>query len=400
MNIKIWNFNFVSDNTESLALDGYDFSTRFDKFFMDGKEDTLYVGDMWRFENAEKYNHSFEQELLRKYYILDYHLLIKNKINAFVKEKTMKLYMDNNYSRYDLYNNIDFYDLTNLKNNKEFDMRYTEKITCNNKIVYEINGGYKLIFDPYSERLENIEELYNEKFFDRVIKNNLILMEIENKKAPDFVLHLLEINEFLDGKMTVNVVFNDGSKEKVDASVGDIFRLRSNNTELSYKLDDNHKLEDLKKITYNKKELDIDINKLKNLKEQIKKTPADMLSFKIDEMRQNLNNSFNQFAKDMNFYYSADLKRCIDKIEEIDRKNSLLSNNALDENFEQYPEWYTEEFKKLWRERDLINTLAKAQNVDEIKQVANETGDNELEKICSLLNAEEMQSEDEEEMVL
>ncbi len=400
MNIKIWNFNFVSDNTENLALDGYDFSTRFDRFFMDGKEDTLYVGDMWQFENAEKYSHRFEQDLLKKYYILDYHLLIRNKIDAFIKVKTMKIYMDNNYSRYDLYNNIDFYDLINLRNNKEFDMRYTEKITCDNKIVYEINGGYKLIFDPYSEELENIEELYNEKFFDKVIKNNLILMEIENKKAPDFVLHLLEINEFLNGKMTVNVVFNDGSKEKVDASVGNIFMLRSNNTELSYQLDNNHKLEDLKKITYNKKELDIDINKLKNLKEQIKKTPADMLSFKIDEMRQNLNNSFNQFAKDKNFYYSADLKRCIDKIEEIDRKNSLSSNNALDEKIEQYPEWYTDEFKKLWREYELINTLAKAQNLDEIKQVANETGDNDLKKICNLLNVGEIETEDEEEMVL
>ena len=70
----------------------------------------------------------------------------------------MKLYMDNNYSRYDLYNNIDFYDLTNLKNNNEIDMRYTEKITCDNKIVYEINNGYKLVFDPYSEEIENIEE--------------------------------------------------------------------------------------------------------------------------------------------------------------------------------------------------------------------------------------------------
>lgn len=141
--------------------------------------------------------------------------------------------------------------------------------------ILEIILIEKLIFDPYSEELENIEELYNERFFDKVIKNNLIIMEIQNKKAPDFVLHLLEINEFLNGKMTVNVIFNDGSKEKVDASVGNIIRIRSNNAELSYQLDDNHKLEDLRKITYNKKELDIDINKLMNLKEQIKKTPAE-----------------------------------------------------------------------------------------------------------------------------
>lgn len=400
MNIKIWNFNFVSDNAGSLTLDGYDFSTRFDRFYMDGKEDTLYVGDMWRFENADKYNHRFEQELSKKYYILDYHLLIKNKINAFIKEKTMKLYMDNNYSRYDLYNNIDFYDLTNLKNNNEIDMRYTEKITCDNKIVYEINNGYKLVFDPYSEEIENIEELYNAKYFDKFIKNNLILMEIQNKKAPDFVLHLIEINEFLNGKMTVNVLFNDGSKEKVEASVGSILRIRGNNTELSYRLDDNHKLEELKKITYNKKELDIDINKLMNLKEQIKKTPADMLRFKVDEMRDSLYNKFNEFKKNNEFYYYSDLKSCIDKIKEIDKRNSLLEEKVSEDNKESYPEWYTEEFKQLWDEYDLINSLSKAQNIDEIKHVASETGDNELKKICSLLENTQNEYEDEEEMSL
>lgn len=400
MNIKIWKFNFVSDNTESLALDGYDFSSRFDRFYMDGKEDTLYVGDMWRFENIEMYNRRFEKELLNKYYILDYHLLIRNKINAFIKEKTMKLYMDNNYSRYDLYNNIDFYDLTNLKNNNEIDMRYNEKITSNNKIVYEINGGYKLVFDPYSEELENIEELYNQKYFDKVIKNNLILMEIQNKKAPDFVLHFIEINEFLNGKKTVNVVFNDGTKEKVDASVGSILRIKGNNAELSYCLEDNHKFEELKKITYNKNELDIDINKLMNLKEQIKKTPADMLRFKIDEMRDKLNDSFRKFAKDMDFYYTADMKICIEKIQEIYKRNNLLNESMSKEEKEQYPNWYTDDFKKLWKEYDLINTLSKAKNIDEIKYVANETNDNELKKICNLLENAQIEYEDEEEMEL
>lgn len=400
MNIKIWKFNFVSDNAESLALDGYDFSSRFDRFYMDGKEDTLYVGDMWRFENIEMYNRRFEKELLNKYYILDYHLLIRNKINAFIKEKTMKLYMDNNYSRYDLYNNIDFYDLTNLKNNNEIDMRYNEKITSDNKIVYEINGGYKLVFDPYSEELENIEELYNQKFFDKVIKNNLILMEIQNQKAPDFVLHFIEINEFLNGKKTVNVVFNDGTKEKVDASVGNILRIKGNNTELSYRLEYNHKLEELKKITYNKNELDIDINKLMNLKEQIKKTPADMIRFKVDEMRENLHNKFNDFKKSNDFYYYTDLKSCIDKIAEIDKRNNLLNGSMSEDNKEQYPEWYTAEFKRLWKEFDLINTLSKAQNIDEIKYVTNETNDSELMKICNLLENDQTEYEDEEKMDL
>ncbi len=400
MNIKIWKFNFISEGTENLAIDGYDLDKRFDKFYIDGKEDTLFVSDRWKFDNAEKYNYKFEQELLKNYYILDYHLLIKNRINSFIREKTMKIYMDNNYSRYDLYNNIEYYDLMTLKNNQEINMRYNEKITCDNKIMLEINGGDKLIFNPYSEELENLEELYNKKFFDKVIKNNLILMEIENKKAPSFVLHLLELNEFLNGKMTVNVVFNDGTKEKISASLSNIVNIKSNNIELSYQLDKNHKLEDLRKVTYNKNELDIDVNKLNNLKEQIKKTPADMLNFKVDEMRQSLNKRLNQFAQNMNFYYSADLKRCIDKIEEIDRKNSLLGNNIAEEKVWQYPDWYTEEFKNLWREYDLINTLTKAQNVEEIKNIANETGDNELKKICNLLENNESEYEDEEEMEL
>ena len=227
MEIKIGKFNFVSNGLE-FELEEFNLKSRFDFFYVDDKRDTLYVNDRTNFDRANQYNLKFEQELLRRFSIIDYRKLIRNKINTFIKEKTMKHYLDNNYSRYDLYNNIDFRKIGDLEKDKKCIFNFREKITPENRLMYQIDGGYKLFFEPYSEELENLEEVYKQGLFDRTIKNNLILLEIEKKKAPLYVTHIKEIQDFLKDKQTINVMFKDGNKIKVEANIGNFLYIRGN----------------------------------------------------------------------------------------------------------------------------------------------------------------------------
>ena len=269
MKIKIWNFNFLSEDENELDFIEYKMKNRFDRFYMDGKEDTLFVKDKFKFEDVDRGDYKYEKKLLEKYYIIDYHLLIRNKINSFIKQKAIELYTNNNYSRYELYNLIKFDDLNKLEQNAKSQFWYNEKITKENKIVYEIEGDYNLIFDPYTEEIENIETLYEQKLFSNEIKNNLILLEIERNKAPEFIKHIIEINKFLEDKKTVNLLFENGDTVKTNARIGSIFELWGN--KLSLEIDfNNYNVKDLSKITFNRKEIKIDSDKLMNWENQLK----------------------------------------------------------------------------------------------------------------------------------
>lgn len=395
MEIKIGKFNFVSDGSE-FDLEEFDLKSRFDFFYVDNKKDTLYVNDRTNFDRANQCDLKFEQELLRKFLIIDYRMLIRNKINTFIKEKTIKHYLDNNYSRYDLYNNIDFRDIRDLENEKNCRFDFREKITPENKLMYQIAGGYKLFFEPYSEKVENLEEVYKQGLFDRTIKNNLILLEIEKKKAPLYVIHIKEIQDFLKDKQTINVMFKDGNKIKVDADIEDILYIRNNEISLNISGHKEYELKDLESLVFNRTEFKIDTNKLINLKAQIIQTPADMLSFKIDEMEQNLYRAYSKFESKQSYNIPVTLEGCISKISDIDKRNNQREKNDFIYVKEEYPNWYTEEFKELLKEHDRIELLKNAICIDDIKEVAIETGDKELQRIYYILEGEELEETEEE----
>ena len=64
MIIKIGKFNFLSENKEEFRLSQYDLISKFDYFYMDGKEDTLYVNSRSDFdkENKEYYTRKRREE--------------------------------------------------------------------------------------------------------------------------------------------------------------------------------------------------------------------------------------------------------------------------------------------------------------------------------------------------
>lgn len=389
MKIKIGNFNFISKDKDSLYLNSYEFNDKLDNFYMDGKEDTLYVRDRSNFDKAYENNLTFEKELLEKHYVIDYTMLIRNKIDQFIKHKAMTLYRNKEFSGYELYSQLKTSDIINYKDKIKSSFSYSTKITQTNKLVYEIDTGKQIIFDPYTENIENLEELYKKGFFDRYINSYLILLEIENKTAPNFVYEVLNINDFLQNKQTVNVIFKDGEKIKVDAKMDNILEIHKYKAifRIDYK---NYKLDDLKSLSFNRNELNINLESLKDFPSQIAYTAKDFLMFKIDKMKEDLKYDFIDYQRKMYREIPSNIEDCISIALEL----KTASNEGAKI---EYPKWFSDEFIELWKQYDMIINLENAHCIEDIKEVAIETGDNELQRIYYMFEGEEMEDEDLQE---
>ena len=389
MKIKIGNFNFISKDSDSLYLNSYEFNDKLDNFYMDGKEDTLYVRDRSNFDKAYEKNLTFEKELLENHYVIDYTMLIRNKINQFIKHKAMSLYRNKSFSGYELYSDLEISDIIDYENKVKCSFSYSTKITPTNKLVYETDTGKQIIFNPYTENIENLEELYKIGFFDRYINSYLILLEIENKTAPDFVYEILNINNFLKNKQTVNVIFKDGEKTKVDAKINNILEIHK--YKVIFRIDyQNYKLDDLKSIGFNRNELNINLESLKDFPSQIAYTAKDFLMFKIDKMKEDLKYDFINYQRKMYREIPSNIEDCISIVLELKEAD----NGSIKI---EYPKWFSDEFIELWKQHDMIKELENANCIEDIKEVAIETGDNELQRIYYMFEGEEMEDEDLQE---
>lgn len=237
MKIKIRNFNFINDSPN--VITGNIEDNELDYFYLDGKEDTLFIRSSYKFDNAKKEEFmnieefNFERDLLKKYRVVNYHKEIKNQINNFIQEKSIEKFINKNYSRYDLYNDISIDDILLLNNNKEYSFGYGSTITKdiqNNRI--KIND---FIYNPYSEKIDNLEEMYEKGKFNAQIRTNLILLEIEKNLAPEFINTILKIDEFLKGKQTINVLLKNDEKVKIDSCLSDLLYFNNNNISLGFR---------------------------------------------------------------------------------------------------------------------------------------------------------------------
>ena len=395
MKIKIGNFNFISKGPNNLYL-GSNFlhNDKLDNFYMEGKEDTIYVKDRSTFDKADELNLEFEKGLLRNHYIVEYTSLIKNQIEQFIKQKAMGLFRREDYSRYKLYNEIYLNDITNYEDRTKFNDYYIQKITETNKLVYEFDCNKQIIFDPYTDKIENLEELYKAGFFDRAIKSYLIKLEVENKIAPLFVHEVLKINDFLKTKKTVTLKFRDGEKIKINAKIDNILYKYKNSFSLNttYR---NYELKDLKSLNFGNIEIRIDTNAFENLPNQIARFAMDVLYFRIDEMKEELREDFIEFEKEMNREIPTDIKRCISIIAELNNKEDLhYYEYSKSENIK-YPKWFNEDFIYLWKQYEMILELENAKDIEDIKEVAVLTGNKEIEKVFYMLQEESYDAEED-----
>ncbi len=393
MIIKVGKFNFLSKNKKEFSLLDYDIKSKFNYFYMEGKEDTLYVNSRNNFENKYAEYYKFEQELLKKYYILDYSLLIHNRIQEFIDKKINNIFNTNNYAGYELYKNISIRNIKKLENDMKCSFSYSTKINFDtNKIIYALDNGSSIIFDPYTEKIDNLEELYDKGLFYSEIKAGLILKEIQYKKAPEFIMKLAEIDTFLKGKKNVNLIFNDGKKIKVEAELDEIFNIYNYNNEINLcsQGTTDYKLKDLKAIGFNRSEVTIDSKEFINIEKQILRTTEDLILHKAEQLKKELKDNFDEYRKEIEYYMPDTIEECIARITTLEKNNSKIEQEQ-----EKYPHWYSKEFTNLWQDYERIKTLENVNSLEDIKEEAIKTEDEELKKIYYMLEGEKEEESEE-----
>ena len=389
MIIKIGKFNFVSENKEEFRLFQDNSYSMFSYFYMDGKEDTLYVHSRSDFDKENKEYYKFEQELLKRYYILEYSSLIHNRIQKFISDKTFEIFKNNNYSSYELYKDISIRKLQSLDTDIKCSLSYNTKINFNtSKLVYALDNGDSIIFDPYTEEIHNLEELYKKGLFDNEIKAGLILKEIQHKKAPKFILKLAEINTFLKEKKNVNLIFNDGNKIKTEAELDEIFNIYGKKISLH----SSNELENLNAVTFNKSEVTINSEDFSDIEKQIIRTTEDIILHKVDQLKEELKDKFDKYRNETEYYMPDTIKECIERITTLEKNNFKIEQ---EQEKEKYPGWYSKEFTNLWQDYERIKTLENIDNLEDIKDEAIKTEDEELTQIYYMFGGEEDEESEE-----
>lgn len=389
MIIKIGKFNFVSENKEEFRLFQDNSYSMFKYFYMDGKEDTLYVHSRNDFDKENKEYYKFEQELLKRCYILEYSSLIHNRIQKFISDKTFEIFKNNNYASYELYKDISIRKLQNLDTDIKCSLSYNTKINFNtNKLVYALDNGDSIIFDPYTEEIHNLEELYKKGLFDKEIKAGLILKEIQHKKAPKFIMKLAEIDTFLKEKKNVNLIFNDGNKIKSVAELDEIFDMYNKKIRLSL----NYEPKDLKSIAFNRAEVTINVEDFIDIEKQIIRTTEDLILHEVDQLKKELKDKFDKYRNETEYYMPDSIKKCIEKITTLEKNNFKIKQ---EQEKEKYPGWYSKKFTNLWQDYERIKTLENTSSLEDVKEEVIKTGDEELKKIYYMLGGEEEEESEE-----
>ena len=119
----------------------------------------------------------------------------------------------------------------NLTDNSQFRVSYEDQFVLdidNNKINV---GKYNL--NPYTQKIDNLDYAYNQGLLDKYISNNLILKEIEKGIAPPYIYELNRINDFLQDKKNVNLIFKGYEKFKCEAIISHFLRIKDRKCEIN-----------------------------------------------------------------------------------------------------------------------------------------------------------------------
>ncbi len=410
MNIKIGEFNFINNRENRIFLSGYDIDKKlFNYFYLDGKADTLYVSSRDNFDkiNDFKYNNYSEFDLERKlsqnFLVLDYNMEIKNAVNRFINDKARQIYRTESYSRYKLYKDISLGEIFSVDKNSKFSLgnTYDSYIDVeDNKIIVD---GIKL--DPYTQVISNLEDFYKNGRFNHEIKATLIKLELQDNIAPKFVSTLIEINNFLQNKNSVNILFKNCEKAKIEPRFRLFLYFGHNNIELSLsekvynslkKLNsnidiNNLKLEDLQGLSYGKELLNIEPKNLENIINQIVISPKDKLFYRLDVLEKNINEDYSKiYNENVNLNLPINLKT-IKKLEELE---SIAYGTGIKE----IDNKISDLSKKLYD----IDIIRNTDNVEEFNSAIKDLNDYELNSIANIksyITSNEESEETEEDEI-
>lgn len=399
MNIKIEKFNFINNRENRIFLSGYDIDEKlFNYFYLDGKKDTLYVSSRDNFDTTE---YNLEKELSKNFLILDYNMEIKNAVNRFINDKARQIYRTESYSRYKLYKDISLSEILSLDVNSKFSLGHTYDSYIDVKDNKIIVDGIKL--DPYTQVITNLEDFYKKGRFDEEIKATLIKLELQEHSAPKFVTSLIEINSFLQNKNSVNILFKDCEKAKIEPIYSSFLYFRYNNIELSLTEKacnslkkanpninpDNLKLEDLQGLSYGKEALKIESKNLENIINQIVLSPNDELFYRLDVLEENINDNYrNIYKENIHLNLPSNLKTP----ENFDELESITYGTGVKE----IDDKINDLAKKLYD----IELIRNTDNVEEFNYAIKDLNDNELNSIANInsyITSNERNEETEED---
>lgn len=384
--MKINQFNFIMEdffNGELSIESRYNNQLPMNYFYMDGRENIL-------FSNEEITNIEFKEEIREKFSkVINYIKDINQQINNSLDKKVEEMLKNGDYSRYSLYKDFSIKTLRDMLDEKEFIYRLSYdashfKIDLKENVLI---SGNEIIYNPYTNSVENFEELYKKGNFNSIIENKLIRSEYEKNIAPKFVYELIKIYNFLQDKKTVGVKLKDCEKFKSDARINYIIdKERKNN---NYKLEDltsnresfkeanpdkelkDMKIDDLEELVFGRNErLKINPENLKNLDVQIAISYKDKLLFKLDKLEGNLRSQFYEYKDNIS-----------DKI----HVSSIYDLNCMFRDKEYYKDSWEQVSKKemdvlvdFHRKSILIDALKKNINLKDLKELIKLTKDEEL----------------------
>ncbi len=328
---------------------------------------------------------------------------IKNAVNRFINDKARQIYRTESYSRYKLYKDISLSEILSVDKNSKFSLRHTYDSYIDvedNKIIVD---GIKL--DPYTQVILNLEDFYKNGRFNNEIKATLIKLELQDNIAPKFVSTLIEINNFLQNKNSVNILFKNCEKAKIEPRFRLFLYFGHNNIELSLsekvynslkKLNsnidiNNLKLEDLQGLSYGKELLNIEPKNLENIINQIVISPKDKLFYRLDVLEKNINEDYSKiYNENVNLNLPINLKT-IKKLEELE---SIAYGTGIKE----IDNKISDLSKKLYD----IDIIRNTDNVEEFNSAIKDLNDYELNSIANIksyITSNEESEETEEDEI-
>lgn len=131
------------------------------------------------------------------------------------------------------------------------------------------DGKSNFLFNINKMKFENEDmDIFKKIYGLTTLKKILAYEQYKKELTPPYYNEVAKINQFLEGKKSVTLVFNDGNEKQVSAQISKILATDYKefwiNTEI-----DNKNIDNLKAIRYGKKELEVNIDNLKSLDKQL-----------------------------------------------------------------------------------------------------------------------------------
>ena len=205
--------------------------------------------------------------------------IFRDNINKFVEKNINNIayFFDCNANEYQ---KISLYEMgIDLREKRVYGVDENINILLNNFQYKDIANGIvelstrdgkeHLIFDMKTIRFENNDvDIFKKVYKLPTLKKFLAYEQYKRGMTPPFYNEVAKINQFLEGKKTVTLLFNKGYEKQVPAQIAQILATNGKEFWINTQVD-NMDISNLRAIRYGKKELPIDIENLKSLDKQL-----------------------------------------------------------------------------------------------------------------------------------